>query len=70
MVNRIQPDDLNVLALVNGCERYVFLWHDVDRAELLKLIGRFASNDELSFSWYDAACLSQRVRQDEGQTDG
>ena len=63
MVNRIQPDDLNVLALVKGIERYVFLYHDVYRSELLKLIGRFASNDELSFSWYDAAVLSQKLRQ-------
>jgi hypothetical protein len=25
-------------------------------------LGRFASNPELSFTWYDAAVLSQKVR--------
>jgi len=26
-------------------------------------LGRYASNPELSFSWYDAAVLSQKIRQ-------
>jgi len=30
----------------------------------LRLLGRYASNPELSFSWYDAAVLSQKIRQD------
>ncbi len=55
--------DINVLALVKGTERYVFLYDDASRAETLRTLGRFASNPELSFSWYDAAVLSQKVRQ-------
>lgn len=55
--------DINVLALVKGEERYVFLFDDASRAETLRVLGRFASNPELSFSWYDAAILSQKVRQ-------
>ena len=31
------------------------------------MLGRHASNPELSFSWYDAAVLSQRIRQEERQ---
>jgi hypothetical protein len=56
--------DINVLALVKGSERYVFLYDDASRAETLRTLGRFASNPELSFTWYDAAVLSQRIRQD------
>jgi hypothetical protein len=56
--------DINVLALVKGAERYVFLYDDASRAETLRTLGRYASNPELSFSWYDAAVLSQKVRQD------
>lgn len=56
--------DINVLALVKGAERYVFLYNDANRAETLRTLGRFASNPELSFTWYDAAVLSQRIRQD------
>jgi hypothetical protein len=55
-------DDINVLALVKGRERYIFLYEDSQRAEALRVLGRFASNPQLSFTWYDAAVLSQKVR--------
>lgn len=55
--------DINVLALVKGSERYVFLYDDASRAETLRTLGRYASNPELSFTWYDAAVLSQKIRQ-------
>ena len=56
--------DINVVALVKGEERYVFLYDETSRAEALRTLGRFASNPDLSFSWYDAAVLSQRIRQE------
>ena len=56
--------DINVMALVKGTERYVFLYDDSSRAETLRTLGRFASNPELTFTWYDAAVLSQKIRQD------
>ena len=55
-------DDINVLALVKGEERYLFLFNDDNKSEALRTLGRYASNSELSFSWYDAAVLSQKVR--------
>jgi len=58
-------DDINVLALVKGKERYIFLYDDAHRAETLRTLGRHASNPELSFSWYDAAVLSQKIRAEE-----
>ena len=57
--------EINVLALVKGDERYVFLYNDESRAETLRTLGRYASNPELTFTWYDAAVLSQKVRQTE-----
>jgi len=62
--------DINVLALVKGSERYVFLYDDASRAETLRVLGRFASNPELSFTWYDAAILSQRIRREAAKRDG
>ena len=56
--------DINVLALVKGNERYVFLYNEANRAETLRTLGRYASNPELSFTWYDAAILSQKIRQE------
>lgn len=56
--------EVNVLALVKGTERYVFLYTDNHRADTLRTLGRYASDPELSFNWYDAALLSQKIRQD------
>jgi len=55
--------EINVLALVKGNERYVFLFDDDNRVEMLRQLGRFAANPELSFTWYDAAVMSQKIRE-------
>lgn len=54
--------DINILALAKGEERYIFLYNDRTRNETLRTLGRYASNTELSFSWYDAAVMSQKIR--------
>jgi len=61
--------DVKVIALVKGEEQYIFLYNENNRAETLRLLGRYASNPELSFSWYDAAVLSQKIRQESLQKD-
>ncbi len=53
---------INVIALVKGSERYVFLYNEKNRIEILRILGRYASDPNLSFSWYDAAVLSQKIR--------
>lgn len=53
---------MNVLALVKDSERYVFLYDEESTATLLQTLGRFAADKEMSFTWYDAAVLSQKVR--------
>jgi hypothetical protein len=57
--------DINVIALVKGGERYVFLFDDASRAEALRTLGRFAADPDLSFSWHDAAVLGEKVRHSE-----
>ncbi|MCA9215367.1 MAG: hypothetical protein KDB27_20015 [Planctomycetales bacterium] len=59
-------DDINVMALMKGDERYVFLFDDANRSQVLRTLGRYASSPDLSFSWYDAAVLSQKVRKGPG----
>lgn len=54
--------DVNVIAMVKGGERYVFLFDDASRDEALRTLGRFASDPSLSFSWHDAAVLGEKVR--------
>jgi hypothetical protein len=52
---------INVLALIRKEERYVFLYDPQSREQLLRTLGEYAADPELSFSWYDAAVLSQRI---------
>lgn len=61
------PQDIQILMLVKGEERYIFLYDDdmEHRSECLLRFGQFAKNPELSFSWSDAAVLSQRMRRAE-----
>lgn len=51
-----------MVALVKGEERYIFLFNDKQKSQTLRTLGRYASDSRLSFSWYDAAVLSQKVR--------
>lgn len=65
-MNRLQttePDDVNVLALVKGDEKYVWLFRDEMQGEALRSMGRYASNPDLSLTWYDAAQMSRKIRE-------
>jgi hypothetical protein len=60
---KLVSQDVNVLALVKGDERFIFLYTDNNKSETLRTLGRFASDPNLNFTWYDAAVLSQQLRQ-------
>ncbi|TWU07750.1 hypothetical protein [Stieleria varia] len=67
--------EINVLALVKGGEKFMFLFDDANRDETLRQLARFAADPELDFSWYDAAMLSRKIRDavpraDDWQMDG
>ncbi|MFK7778402.1 MAG: hypothetical protein QM501_09850 [Gimesia sp.] len=53
---------MNVVALVKESERYVFLYDDDSSSQMLQTLGQYAADKELSFTWYDAAVMSQKVR--------
>lgn len=55
---------LNVIAIVKGSERFIFLYDDnADSINLLfQQMGIMAADSESSFTWYDAAVMSQKVR--------
>jgi hypothetical protein len=55
--------EVNVLALVRGEEQYIFVFDPTRRTELLRLLGRYAADPELSFNWFDAAILSHKIRE-------
>ena len=58
------PEDIIALCLAKGEERYIFMFTESTKLDALRTLGRFAANPELSLTWYDAAVLSQRIRQE------
>lgn len=60
-MNRLSKE-IRVTAIVKGNERYVLLYDEATLPQAMWTLARWASNPELSFSWYDAACASQRMR--------
>ncbi len=62
-MNSVDPTAIRVVSFVKANERYMFLFRDTaaDKAHVLRTIGRFASNPELAFSWYDASKLAKRI---------
>lgn len=59
---QIVSEEMNMLALVKGEEKYVFLFDEKNRSQTLRQLGKYASDPDLSFTWYDAAVLSQKIR--------
>jgi hypothetical protein len=56
--------DVNFLAYVKSDgNKFVLFYDDEQEAEALRMIGRWACNPDLSFTWTDAAALSQRIRE-------
>ena len=54
--------ETNVVALTKGNEQYVFLFDNQSRSALLRQLGKFAMDKELSFTWYDVAKLCKAAR--------
>jgi hypothetical protein len=55
--------ELSVLALIRGKERYIYVYDDGSREELVEAIRVQAADPMVSLSWYDAAVLVERARQ-------
>jgi hypothetical protein len=55
--------ELNVLALIKGQERYVYVYDDASRASLLATFHAQAADPHLSLNWFDAAVLTQKARE-------
>lgn len=55
--------DLNVLALFKGAERFIFVFDDDSRDELLAVIRNAAADPAVALNWFDAAVLTERAKQ-------
>ncbi len=57
------PQEFNVLALVKGDERYIFVYDDDSRAHLIDAFRDQAADPGLSLNWFDAMVLTKKARE-------
>jgi hypothetical protein len=55
--------EFNVLALIKGDERYVYLYDDVSRTALIESFHLQAADPNLSLNWFDAAVLAKKAEE-------
>lgn len=55
--------EFNVLALVKGAERYIFVYDDASQRELVDAFRDQAADPTLSFSWFDAAIMTEKAHE-------
>ena len=56
-------NEFNVLALIKGEERFVFVYDDSSRACLIDTIRDLAADPALSLTWFDALVLTKKARE-------
>ncbi|MFO0880887.1 MAG: hypothetical protein U0840_26460 [Gemmataceae bacterium] len=55
--------EFNVLALIKGDERYVYVYDDASREALVEALNLQAGDPQLSLSWFDAVVLTQKAEE-------
>ncbi len=54
--------ELNVLALFKGGERFIFVYDDRSKDALIDDIRHKAADPAVALNWFDAAVLTERIR--------
>lgn len=62
--------DLNVLALIKGGERFVYVYDDGSRDAVIGALRDQAADPEVTLNWFDAAVLTERARHQATRSDG
>jgi hypothetical protein len=60
--------ELNILALIKGDERYVYVYDDASRPKLVEAFHAQAANAELSLNWFDVVVLTQKAEEQGAQS--
>jgi hypothetical protein len=55
--------EFNVLALIKGADRYVFVYDDASHQTLIDTLRDQAADPRLSLNWFDAAVLTEKARE-------
>lgn len=59
--------ELNVLALIKGDERFLFVYSDDSKDALIADIRDKAADPACTLNWFDAAVLTERVKNPTGE---
>ena len=51
-------------------QTYIFRFDDESHLALVRVLGRFAADPNLNFTWHDAAVLCKKARQECGKVSG
>ncbi len=55
--------EYNVLALIKGDEKYVYVYDDESRETLIEAFHQHAAAPDLTLNWFDAAVLTQKAEE-------
>ena len=61
--------ELNVLALFKGTERFIFVYDDDSRDEVINDVRQKAADPAVVLNWFDAAVLTERIRNPQPESD-
>jgi hypothetical protein len=57
--------ELNVLGLVKGNERYIYVYDDESRTQLIDALRDQAADPSVNLTWFDALVLTKKAREQE-----
>ena len=55
--------EFNVLALIKGEERFIYVYDDESRDTLIDTFRDQAANPHVPFTWFDATVLTEKARE-------
>ena len=61
--NADTSEDIHIACVVRGVDKYTILYRNDTKNDALRVLGRWASDPALTFTWYDAAMLSKVIRE-------
>ena len=59
--------EYNVLALIKGDEKYVYVYDDDSRETLIEAFHQHAADPDLALNWFDVVVLTQKA-EEQGET--
>jgi len=59
--------EFNVLALIKGADRYIFVYDDDSRREVIDTFRDQAADPGLSMTWFDAVVLTNKSKEQTNQ---